>query len=59
MANGLYGLLTIGVVASYFRQLTPLGLAYFASELTVMGILIHFERSVLIGDRRRAARTHL
>jgi hypothetical protein len=47
MANLLYGLVSIALVAYFYLRLTTLGLIYFLLELLVLGGLILLEQRVL------------
>lgn len=45
-ANVLYCFVTIGLVVKYYGALTPIGVAYFAGEVVVIGVLVSIERKV-------------
>ena len=48
LANSLYCVLTIVLVALHYEQLTAWGVAYFVSEIPVIGGLVLLERRVLL-----------
>lgn len=47
-ANVLYCLLSVGLTVKYYELLTPVGIAYFAGEVVVIGVLVGVERKRLI-----------
>jgi hypothetical protein len=54
IANLLYCVLTMGLLITYYTQLTTLGSAYFLAEITLICVLVCIELTVARKIKKRA-----